>query len=512
MAKIFISYSRQDAPFARRLASALSDAGADVWIDVEDIPAGMKWSTAIQEGLYQCEAMLVIISPYSMKSTNVEDEWQFYLDKRKVVIPVRLHPAEVHFQLNRIQYVDFHEQPFDEAFDHLLAELGRKNVFFPAQPPPLEGTADPATDQPAADVPTIAEPDEQDEPAQSSPPVMPDSASSTVEDVAPIPFDSPVVPSYSAASGEKAASPPPAASTLEPPSSVYRRSSDPSPPVYSPPTVAAVPASAAAAKPPVSTAAVSANAPSAPVDQVFWRWLLPAEHFGVPGRILRTLLPGIAFWVALWLRYDSPFVRIDYIYGPTNLLLHSAAVWIAAMRDGLYDLFLQEPQSLPIVAGTIVASGLALNGLSTGIARRRDLPVWQRIALPLITFIPWYYTFALLIDEPLAQQFADMYRYRDSAHLFFGTALWLAALVLPPLLLRSRPIRFVLTAAGLPVAFVFIYGLVPDYLLYSDGNTFLVGRAVQPIVALVVMSIVISGGIWLADWLMPQTGRTRSEG
>src|SRR5262245_58227367 len=51
MARIFISYSRKDEAFSRRLAASLSQLGADVWIDVEDIPSGMKWSRAIQEGL-----------------------------------------------------------------------------------------------------------------------------------------------------------------------------------------------------------------------------------------------------------------------------------------------------------------------------------------------------------------------------------------------------------------------------------------------------------------------------
>jgi len=123
--RIFISYSRKDEVFARKLATAVSDAGADVWIDMQDIPAGMKWSRAVQEGLNICDVMLVIISPTSMASTNVEDEWQHYLDKRKPIIPVRWLPADVHFQLNRIQFVDFFQQDFDEAFRHLWTELER---------------------------------------------------------------------------------------------------------------------------------------------------------------------------------------------------------------------------------------------------------------------------------------------------------------------------------------------------------------------------------------------------
>ncbi len=128
MARIFISYSRNDAAFARKLATSLDSLGADIWIDVEDIPAGMKWSTAIQEGLDTCEVMIVVISPTSMESTNVEDEWQYYLDQGKLVVPALLRPAKVHFQLSRIQYIDFHNQDYATAFAQLCSELQRKGV------------------------------------------------------------------------------------------------------------------------------------------------------------------------------------------------------------------------------------------------------------------------------------------------------------------------------------------------------------------------------------------------
>src|SRR5690349_20472582 len=85
----------------------------------------MKWSTAIQNGLKECDAMIVILSPESMASNNVEDKWHYYLDKKKKLFPLRLKPAEVHFQLTRIQYVDFYEQNFAVAFIKLCAELQR---------------------------------------------------------------------------------------------------------------------------------------------------------------------------------------------------------------------------------------------------------------------------------------------------------------------------------------------------------------------------------------------------
>ncbi len=128
MARVFISYSRSDEEFSRRLARSLSESGMDVWIDIEDIPAGMKWSKAIQEGLDSAEVMVVLISPDSMASSNVEDEWQYFLDHGKPVIPVLLQPAKIHFQLNRVQYIDFLNQNYYHALRQLYSEFRRKGI------------------------------------------------------------------------------------------------------------------------------------------------------------------------------------------------------------------------------------------------------------------------------------------------------------------------------------------------------------------------------------------------
>ena len=128
MERIFISYSRRDEAFARRLAGALSDAGADVWMDVENIPAGENWSNAIQQGLNKADLMLVILSPDSMESRNVEAEWQYFMDSGRPIIPVRWRECKVHFQLNRLQYVDFYQRDFHTAFSELVAELHLKGV------------------------------------------------------------------------------------------------------------------------------------------------------------------------------------------------------------------------------------------------------------------------------------------------------------------------------------------------------------------------------------------------
>ena len=50
--KIFFSYSRADSPFALTLAKDLREAGADIWIDQLDIPAGSHWDAAVEKALY----------------------------------------------------------------------------------------------------------------------------------------------------------------------------------------------------------------------------------------------------------------------------------------------------------------------------------------------------------------------------------------------------------------------------------------------------------------------------
>ncbi len=127
--KLFVSYSRQDVEFAKTLANDLSQAGFDIWIDLDDIPAGRKWSSAIQQGLDAAQIMILIISPDSMASTNVEDEWQYFLDERKLIVPVRLKPAKIHFQLKRLQFVDFHEKQYQAAYSDLCAKLNAERTL-----------------------------------------------------------------------------------------------------------------------------------------------------------------------------------------------------------------------------------------------------------------------------------------------------------------------------------------------------------------------------------------------
>ncbi len=123
--KIFVSYSRHDENFARKIAIWLANTlNVGVWIDIDDIQPGVKWSAAIQDGLDNCEVMIVIVSPESMDSINVEDEWQYFIDLGKPVVPILLRSAPVPYQLRRIQWIDFSERDeYNNSLRQLIVEL-----------------------------------------------------------------------------------------------------------------------------------------------------------------------------------------------------------------------------------------------------------------------------------------------------------------------------------------------------------------------------------------------------
>jgi hypothetical protein len=119
----FFSYSRDDSEFALRLAEDLKAARANVWLDQLDIAPGQRWARAVQDALNNCHRLLVILSPSSVGSSNVEDEVAFALEEHKTVIPVFYRDCKVPFQLRPFQYVDFRAD-YDRGLKTLLRTLG----------------------------------------------------------------------------------------------------------------------------------------------------------------------------------------------------------------------------------------------------------------------------------------------------------------------------------------------------------------------------------------------------
>lgn len=100
---VFISYARSDAGFVGLLAERLKGLGVAVWTD-RDIRSGDNWDRSVEAALQGAAKMLVVMSPAAVASENVQDEWSYFLEKRKPVYPFLYQPCEVPFRLRRRQY------------------------------------------------------------------------------------------------------------------------------------------------------------------------------------------------------------------------------------------------------------------------------------------------------------------------------------------------------------------------------------------------------------------------
>jgi hypothetical protein len=95
--RVFLSYSDADRDFAKRLASHLSRRGCDVWDPSDRLYPGDNWALKIGRALKESTAMVVLLSPDSVKSEWVRREIEYAIGDRNYegrVFPVLVRPTE----------------------------------------------------------------------------------------------------------------------------------------------------------------------------------------------------------------------------------------------------------------------------------------------------------------------------------------------------------------------------------------------------------------------------------
>lgn len=88
LSDVFISYSRRNTEFARRLFDALRADGFNVWADWADIPKGAEWRREIEAGIAGANTFLFIISPDSVNSVECRKEIEVAVAHRKRILPL----------------------------------------------------------------------------------------------------------------------------------------------------------------------------------------------------------------------------------------------------------------------------------------------------------------------------------------------------------------------------------------------------------------------------------------
>jgi hypothetical protein len=125
MTQLFISYSRKDTAFVRRLAGDLEKAGYSVWWDISDLRGGDDWVRLIPEAIQTSDFFIVVLSPNSTASEWVRKEYTQAISLHKKIIPIMLERTPVPFALNTINFLDFtSDEAYPENVKALLLALG----------------------------------------------------------------------------------------------------------------------------------------------------------------------------------------------------------------------------------------------------------------------------------------------------------------------------------------------------------------------------------------------------
>jgi hypothetical protein len=127
MAKVFISYSRQDSEFAKQLTTELQKCELDYWIDWEGIPPTVDWWKEIERGIEEADAFLFILSPDSSKSKvcGMEIDYASKMGKRLIPLLRRtIDSNDAPTQLKHINWLFFRENDdFDAGIQALLTAI-----------------------------------------------------------------------------------------------------------------------------------------------------------------------------------------------------------------------------------------------------------------------------------------------------------------------------------------------------------------------------------------------------
>ena len=126
--EIFISYSRKDAGFARRLNAELQTCGKTTWFDQESIAEGEDFQREIDKGIANADNFIFILSPDAVASDFCEEETDYAVSLNKRCIPLLYRdtpPDTIPPALAALQWINFKpgEMEFSAGFRQLLRVL-----------------------------------------------------------------------------------------------------------------------------------------------------------------------------------------------------------------------------------------------------------------------------------------------------------------------------------------------------------------------------------------------------
>jgi WD40 repeat protein len=122
----FVSYSREDQVFVKRLTEALAARGKRSWVDWADIPPTAEWMAEIREAIDAADTYVVVLSPASIASKVCAAELDGAMAANKRIVPIlarEVAEGTVPDALARLNWVVFTDADFDGAVRKLVEAL-----------------------------------------------------------------------------------------------------------------------------------------------------------------------------------------------------------------------------------------------------------------------------------------------------------------------------------------------------------------------------------------------------
>ncbi|MGH6904543.1 MAG: toll/interleukin-1 receptor domain-containing protein [Geminicoccaceae bacterium] len=127
MARIFVSYAHEDKEAAHQIAAALTDAGLEPWLDVQELRGGAELLRTIAEVLAEAAYFAIALTRRALTKPWVLAEMRMALTReieqgRPKVVVLLLDDCEVPTELRHKIYLDFRGR-FDAAVTELADHL-----------------------------------------------------------------------------------------------------------------------------------------------------------------------------------------------------------------------------------------------------------------------------------------------------------------------------------------------------------------------------------------------------
>lgn len=122
-ASIFISYERGSEAVADVIREGLKQANFQVWQDTQNIRGTQRWPVVVNQALQDCARLVLLLTPKSMASEEVFNEWFYFYYHRKPIHCLMVETCEPHYQLLPFQYLDWRApaKPWERLIEDLRA-------------------------------------------------------------------------------------------------------------------------------------------------------------------------------------------------------------------------------------------------------------------------------------------------------------------------------------------------------------------------------------------------------